>query len=216
MNYTPDAIFPTNNLAEIPILKKEHEAKFLTAPVQLWGARGSRKMKMPGTYLFYTEDYRFENLWKNPNHIFASGCLNAVEPNFSCYNETPFPVALHQIYRKRWIARYWQEAGINIFVDLNVHPKFAEINLLGVPKGWKAYATRGYNETVEFTEKEYDLACNHAGTDEILFVVYGGGKEVKKLCQSYPFVHICEEMENHLFQKQNKELNPNQMKLIGE
>ena len=211
-----DAIFPTNNLAEIPILKAEYEAKYLTAPVQLWGAR-SRKMQMPGTYLFYTDDYRFENLWKNPDNVIESGCLNAVEPNFSCYNETPFPVALHQVYRKRWLARYWQEHGINIFVDLNVHPKFAEINLLGVPKGWKAYATRGYNDSVEFTEKEYQIACDHADSDEILFIVYGGGKEVKKLCQNYPFIHVTEEMEQHLYQKkQQKAINPKQMKLLGE
>lgn len=211
-----DAIFPTNNLADIPVLKLEGQAKFLTAPVQVWGAR-ARTMRMPGTYLFYTDDYRFENLWKNPDGVVESGCLNAVEPNFSCYNETPFPVALHQVYRKRWLARYWQEHGINILVDLNVHPKFAEINLLGVPRGWKAYATRGYNETIEFTEQEYKLACEHAGTDDILFLVYGGGKEVKRLCQTFPFVHVCEEMESHLYHKrQQKELNPNQMKLLGE
>ena len=92
--------------------------------------------------------------------------------------------ALFQIYRKRWLARWWQSVGIRVFVDLNVAEQFYDLNLLGVPNGWKAWATRGYNERVDSTEREYQMAIEYAGTPSILFVVYGGGKKVKEACKS--------------------------------
>jgi len=71
---------------------------------------------------------------------------------------------------------------------------FADIMLLGVPKGWRAYATRGYTDRLDFTVAEYELACNHAETDDILFLLYGGGKACQALAQEREWVWVPEHM----------------------
>jgi hypothetical protein len=107
----------------------------------------------------------------------------------------PLAVALYRIYQKRWLARFWQSQGIRVLVDMNVAEVFYDYNLLGVPAGWRAWCTRGYNDRVGNTEQEFELACKHAGTEAILFVVYGGGKIVKQLCGKRGWVHIEEDMD---------------------
>lgn len=140
-----------------------------------------------GTYHFYVDDYRFEAIWDNPNKIVDSGCMVIVEPNISLFNTTPISYGLFLLFKKRWIARYLQSFNIEVFVDLNVNPKFAEYNLLGVPEGWNAYATRGYTDRIEDLENEYKIAQKHSGKEEPLFVIYGGGRK----CQEFSAKHNC-------------------------
>lgn len=190
----PDAVWPTDNDWGVPLLDINLQARALDLPFVPWGTGNyPRKSKMPGTWHFYTEDYRFENLWADPAPVVLSRCINAVEPNFSCYDQMPPAVALWQIYRKRWIARWWQSFGIRVFADLNVAEPHYALNLLGAPKGWTAWATRGYTERMVLTEREYEMACEHAGTTSILFVVYGGGVQVKEMCQSRGWLWFDEE-----------------------
>ena len=59
-------------------------------------------------------------------------------------------------------------------------PAARDLNLLGVPRGWKAYANRAHNGG-DGLEEECELAREHAGTAEILYLVYGGGKAVQEL-----------------------------------
>ena len=192
----PDAIWPTNNEWGVPLLDGNLQAKALAAPFGLWGAL-KRKSRMCGTWFFYTEDYRFEALWEDPSGVVNTKCVAVVEPNFSCYAEMPMAVGLWQIYRKRWLARYWQSFGIQIFADLNVNPKFYELNMLGIPQGWKAWATRGYVERWDDTVREYEMACERAGTDSILFVVYGGQQSTMPIkCQERGWLWVMEEMDS--------------------
>jgi hypothetical protein len=122
----------------------------------------------------------------------ATGCVVAVEPNFSVCDETPAAEALWWAYNKRRIAYRWQELGVRVICDLNVGPRHREINLLGVPKGWTAYATRAHRGApFEAIHDEFLLACEHAGTEEILFVVFGGGrKRIGQYCRhnGWPWV----------------------------
>ena len=188
----PDIIFPSDNEFGIPTLDAEMQATDFIAPLGIWG-NTKRSARFEGTWAFYTEDYRFERLWKEPGQVVATGAVAAVEPNFSCYAEMPVAVGLYQIYRKRWIARYWQRHGIRVFVDLNVSPHFYEYNMLGVPAGWGAYATRGYSARLEWTEREYEMAQERAGGD-VLFLVYGGGKAVQAACVDHGWLWVPEVM----------------------
>ena len=176
-------MFPTNNEWGIPTLNVDLQATNLVAPALIWGGYGtSRTSRVSGTWLFYTEDYRMEALWKDPTPVLNSQCHAAAEPNFSCYEDMPMAFGLYQIYRKRWIARFWQSKGLPVIVDLNVSPKFYEFNMLGVPQGWRAYSTRGYTGRIDALDAEYDMAVNRAGTNDVLFIVYGGGKAVRAKC----------------------------------
>lgn len=169
--------WPSDNEYGIPLLIKERQADAFDTPVEVWGAK--RRKSGAGTYVFYTDDTRFNALWSYPDRLPKSSCVTVVEPNFSIWDHTPVAVGLWQIYRKRTMARYWQMKGVRLIVDLNVAAWATFYNLCGVPKGWKAYATRGYTDDLESLEREMKVARHHAETDEILFMVYGGGEMVR-------------------------------------
>ncbi len=189
----PDTLWPTDNEWGVPLLDINRQADAFDLPIETWGAKG-RKNKA-GTYHFYTEDYRFSAIWTNPYQLLEAGCINAVEPNFSVYDQVPRAVALWQTYKKRWLARYWQSQGVRIFVDLNVARPYDDINMLGVPKGWQAYATRGYSARLQALGEEYEIAKRHSVNGSVTFMVYGGGVEVKKWCGDKGVTWIAEDMD---------------------
>lgn len=191
----PDCIWPSNNEYDIPLLRDDRQADAVDLPAIGWGTV-RRSSHMPGTWHFYVDDYRFNHLWKDPSAVMNSGCMNAVEPNFSVSDQMPFALALHRIYQKRWIARLWQEfAGIRIFVDMNVSERYMALNLAGVPYGWRAYATRGYSDRLDAIDMEYAQACLRRGNGDILFIVYGGGIPVQRRCQERGLIWIPEQQD---------------------
>ena len=177
----PDTVYPTNNPYDIPILHLDRQADAADVPIMTWGSK--RRSTTAGTIHFYTEDYRFSALWKDPGKLLDANPITAVEPNYSLHQNTPAAEAIYRTYQKRYMARYWQEAGIRLFVDLNVHPKHREINLIGVPDGWTAYATRAYTGLLNELKEEIALAESHAG-GKILFLVYGGGGEIEEYAKA--------------------------------
>ena len=180
---------------EIPTLDLEIQATEVIAPVTTWGAIG-RKRSMPGTYVFYADDFRFTAIWKDPMMVVRSGCKVAVEVNYSTFDESEPEDVLKGIYRKRVLARYWQQYGIKILVDLDLAPNYLEMGFIGVPRGWKAYATRSHRLSQWTTiEAEHAAAVEHAGSSDILFVVYGGGKKVRRLVEERGWVSLPEHIE---------------------
>ena len=191
----PDAVWPTDNDWGVPLLDLNMQALAFDQPYAIWGARG-RKARMNGTWLFYTEDYRYEALWADPSPVLNTGAVNAVEPNFSVYRNMPAAVALWQVYRKRWIARWWQSHGLRVFVDLNVASNHYGLNHLGIPQGWRAFATRGYSDRLDELRLEYEQACAFAGEGVTpLFLVVGGGKAVKAECMAQGWLWVTENMD---------------------
>lgn len=189
----PDAIFPTNNDYEIPLLDIQLQARSFDLPFAVWGSLSRQSKIVGGTYGFYTSDDRFEALWADPSGIVNSGCKNLVEPNFSCYATMPVAVGVYQIYRKRWIARWCQSHDLRVFVDLNVAPKWREINLMGVPRGWSAYMTRSSVDYVDELDEEFALACDRAESSAPLFMVYGGGKVSQQKCKARGWLWIVDQ-----------------------
>ena len=191
----PDCIWPTDNEFGIPLLRLDLQADALDLPVVQYGTR-MRKKEMRGTWAFYVDDYRFSALWKNPAPIMNTRAVNIIEPNFSVFDTTPKALAVYQTYRKRFLARTWQElAGLRVFVDLNVAWEHSELNLAGVPAGWRSYATRGYSDRIHVLEMELDIARLKRGGDDLLFVVYGGGRVVKEYCQQFGMVYVPEQQD---------------------
>lgn len=156
-----DLRFPQDE-HDIPMLSLERQAFGLDLPMMAWGSI-KRGRPMRGTYHMYVHDHDFIRVWDNPDIVVQTECAAVVEPNFSVFTDTPLPVALWAIYRKRWLARYWQERGINIWVDLRVAPAWRDINLLGVPPGWQCYATRGYADDLPLLDHDYATARQRCG-----------------------------------------------------
>ncbi len=174
-----NASFPSDNDMEVPLLSLKLQATNVIEPVVKWGEI-SRKTKMQGTWHFYVEDSKFEpSLWKDPRGPLYSGAQAIVEANYSAGANMPRGWVVGQTWKKRWMSRWWQSKGLRVFVDMNVARKHYDINMLGVPYGWLAYATRGYNDLLDAADAQFEVACERAETDDILFVVYGGGKKIQ-------------------------------------
>lgn len=189
--YIDDQLFPSDNTLEVPTLRPDMQAEHCTIPFACFGEqRRSIDLQFQGTLHFYTDDYRFKSIYEHPDKIFNHHPQNIVEPNFSLFNETPIAFGLHQIYKKRWLARAMQDYGIRVFVDLNVAPKYYKANFLGVPKGWRSYCTRGYSDRLNMLEFEYMMAIEWADGNPLLFVCYGGGKECRQFCEENGLIYV--------------------------
>lgn len=184
-----DCLYESDNIFDIPNLRTDMQAGKLQLPFAPYGA-DSRQKKDVSTYHFYVDDYRFEAIWKDPVKVLNSGCVAIVEPNLSLFDTTPIAYGLQQIYKKRWIARYFQECGIQVYADLNVSHKFYEYNQMGIPQGYNAFFTRGYADRMPLLEAEHAIACKISGNENPNLIVYGGGKAVKEYCVKHSLLYV--------------------------
>lgn len=189
----PNTIWPSDNEWGVPTLRLDRQATLVDLPFQRWG-RETRKSRMRGTWHFYTDDYKFSRLWGRPQDLVNSACVATVEPNFSVHAQTPAATALWQTYRKRWLARWWQEEGVRVWVDLNVAHEHSAINLLGVPPGWTSFATRGSARRLEELDHEHARAQQIAGGD-VTFLVYGGSARCGEFARSRGWLWFAEEKQ---------------------
>lgn len=191
-----DRLYNSDNKYDIPLLLLEQQPENgVLLPFSPWGA-DSRQRKGVATYHFYVEDYRFEAIWKNPLIVLEGGTQAIVEPNLSLFDTTPIAYGLQQIYKKRWIARYYQECGIKVYADLNVARKFYEYNRMGIPKGYNAFATRGYADRIEYLLEEIQIAKEISGKDHPNMLVYGGGAKVEQIAKENGVIYIEQFMQN--------------------
>lgn len=189
----PTVTMPTDNEYDIPVLRMDMQGA-AEHPFTPWGSV-ARTGKMTGTWHFYVDDSRFSALEKDPLQLLATSCKQCVEPNISLFDSTPRAYAIWATYRKRAASRAWQDAGLGIVVDLCVPREFATLNLTGVPRGWLAYATRGFAGREGDVEQEHQVAIDHGGPRATL-LVYGGGKSVRELCRSLPNAIYIEQFQD--------------------
>jgi len=74
-----------------------------------------------------------------------------------------------------------------------VDPLFYDLNLLGVPFGWKAWATRVYADQLSMAEHEFEMACARANTRDILFLAYGGRETMGAIIRERGWIWIPED-----------------------
>ena len=183
--------YRSDNEYGIPVLDSRMQATAVEQPVVMWGDV-ARREPMLGTYAFYCYDYKFQALVMRPEQMVQTGCKTVCEINFSTGEEYPRAQVLRDVMVKRWIARYWQEHGIRIFVDVNVAAPFIEDNFLGVPKGWKAYMCRNHKEMSVGLREKFERCCQQAESKDVLFVVVGGGRRTAEECRAQHWIWIPE------------------------
>lgn len=185
----PDCIFPSDNPWDVPTLNIKMQADFLDAPVVQWGDV-SRSAVQRGTFHFYTDDSKFVSLWNDPTGPLHTKIITLIEPNFSTGPTFPRGKALGLIHEKRWLSRYWQEYGKRIIADINIDARLYDIAILGVPKGWRAWATRGQPHILHTLYQQHQVACDVAGSDDLLFVVYAGGSSIQEVCKKEGWIWV--------------------------
>lgn len=183
-----DYLYPSDNYFDIPCLLLESQATNLELPFAPIGS--GRKSMIAKTLHFYVDDYRFSTIWNNPGKILNGITKQVVEVNYSLFHTTPIARGVERIYKKRWLARYWQNCGLKVFVDLNVNPKFADLNCLGIPNGYNAFCTRGYKGRLQGLKQEYKIARRISGCDIPNLIVYGGGEEIHEYCMAKSLLYV--------------------------
>ncbi len=65
---------------------------------------------------FFLDDYRFESVWRAPRkslrHVRRFDAV--LTPDFSMLVHWPPALQIYNVYRNRWMGRYWQEAGLAV------------------------------------------------------------------------------------------------------
>lgn len=183
-------LFISNNDWGVPLLDINMQCLKKHTLIETWGRNSRHNTRMPGMWHFYTDDYRFTGIWRDPDVLVKTGAMAAIEPNFSTSDIHPKAEVLYNIWRKRWLAKYWQFNGIETVVDLNVDMDFWELNLLGVPKGWKSYATRWYARFDDIYW-QFEQAKKHAESDDITFFVFETKtKDVEEICKKHGWIFV--------------------------
>ena len=180
----PAALYASDNEWSIPTLILERQARHVVPPVLPWGSVG-RGQIMRGTWHFYVDDDRFASLLRHPDRLACTCPAVACEPNITVFDQEPRWSMLASVGAKRSAARTFQEAGIPVLVDVNVPARYRDLALVGVPRGWAAYCTRGYSARPDDLREEYALAREHCGLQPLLLVV-GGGAAIESLCLTLP------------------------------
>ena len=184
----PTMRFKSGNEWDVPDLLLEGAASgAIIDPIVPWGTQ--KRGSAAGTIHFYVDDYRFQTIWDDPGQVLKSACAAIVEPNMSTDNYMPLAYGMFLIFKKRWFARLMQEQGIQVYVDVHVADKFREFNFLGVPEGWKSFATRGYADDIDSLIKDIDTAKAFAG-GPVNMIVYGGGATCQKVAQDHGCVYL--------------------------
>lgn len=65
---------------------------------------------------FFLDDYHFEGIWNSPKKTLSrvQKIGTALTPDYSVFLDMPRALQIFNVYRNRWIGRYWQENGVRV------------------------------------------------------------------------------------------------------
>jgi len=158
----PQALqYPFDNIYEIFTLRKDMQPTAPPGQVKVWGNKKSN-YNPEGTMAFYTTDTKFMSKLFQPMIVVETGCAAIVEMNYTLDQSWPLAFGFTPIARKRQFSLIMQNHDIGIIADLYVPEKFADLNMLGIPDGYSAFATRGHSKDILALEIRYNRALQCA------------------------------------------------------
>ena len=224
-----DFLYPSDNLEGFATLDIAMQGDSFDYPL-VWGSQARTKSFKGKTIIFYTDDSRFNamgnavmyghvywKLWERPDKVWWSGAPSFVEVNFSTSNAQPFWVAAQAIGKKRQLSKLFMDHGMRCWVDLNVAQRWEELNLVGIPRGWSAYATHQQRYGDEsLLQHQFELACAHAMSDNVKFAVYAHSKEIERVCAREGWLYIPEDWSKRDASKTKKRALQNEIIITDE
>lgn len=69
---------------------------------------------------FFLDDYKFEQIWTRPRDFVTlfQTYGGIISPTFSIWSNQPYALNIFNMYRSRWCARFYQEFGVKVLVDV--------------------------------------------------------------------------------------------------
>lgn len=92
----------------------------LTIPKKVITFSKSLKSKDYDAWIvFYEDDSQFERVWRNPKRYIKvfKRFKGIVAPDFSLYGDMPLCEQIHNVYRSRLLAHFYQQNGIRVIVN---------------------------------------------------------------------------------------------------
>lgn len=150
--------------------------------LSMWhaGSRGINwKRAIP---YFYTDDFHFEPIFndpaKNTKKILNLGIRTSFMPNYTIHKEMPTALWVYASYRSYFVARYFQEAGIQVIPDIQVgnDDEVLDVSLVGIPHGApvvaaQAQMARGQKDRIRRNARLLKEAEDRLGFKNI--IIYG-------------------------------------------
>lgn len=204
-----DAIFPSDNEWGIPNLLKWHRPNPLTVPDRIYtrtepptpttyfcqSTRPFRDKTDGGILGFYTEDWRFEHIYRDgaafANILLQESWGGIIAPDFSTYHTWPLPLQLYNVYRSRWCARLWQELDLPVIPSIQdlgdpehtqsivldtIPPKYPIVSLQ--TRKTSAHTNRDYTDLLRL------IHAIHATIQPKYIILYGGAVVEKYIAGS--------------------------------
>lgn len=131
--------YESNNEYGIPIIKKQDVENIeLYSLIGFNYAMSCTDTKYKGVH-FFLHDYQFERVWNYPQrYIDTLKKFDFVlSPDFSPYADSPKAIQIFNVYRNRWMGRFWQEQGIKVIptVTFNTDKESLKYCLDGIEEG---------------------------------------------------------------------------------
>lgn len=131
---------------------------------------------------FYTEDFHFEPVFTSPGQntkkILNLGITKVVMPNYSFNTDWPWATKIWAAYRSHFVARFWQEAGLQVIPDIQygLDDRDLELGIVGIPEfpgvvSVQVQNARGDQQYIRRTARLIKRAEDILSPDHI--IVYG-------------------------------------------
>lgn len=133
--------------------------------------------------MFFVDDIRFERVWNNLPKIamqfVQAGVKTVVMPDFSMGNDYRMAERIYNNYRSKFIARYFQECGINVIPNISTLAGNNEFAWMGIPKGAEFCACQLQTQGGKLDGEDADMRREGLGValdqlKPVHLVVYAG------------------------------------------
>lgn len=143
---------------------------------------------------FFLDDHKFEPLWNKPNKTLPPIQFigQAISPDYSIDSDFPLAVNIWQVYRSRWLTRFWQENNIDVIPNVTWTDEASyEYCFLGIPKhSTVAIGTVGINSKAKKEEFKKGFEKMIEVLEPKTLIVYGETMPVE-------FDKYCEKVYNY-------------------
>lgn len=114
-----DWLFETDNEYGFPVVCSSPDFS-ATDLLPFHLAKKQYKNDLDKAVHFFIDDYKFEQLWSSPFKYVPMfrNYGNIISPDFSIWSVQPYALNIFNMYRSRYLTRFYQEFGVNVLVDV--------------------------------------------------------------------------------------------------